>query len=123
MRSKLAQVVVLLGFLTSCATMTYTSNRPASDVSECIANGWRKSPSSGYTAPVSLTRKEKYYFVGVELHPTIPSPVVTGAEHSFFPVWAEVSDSPSGSKTRYHRSYQITHDVIDRVVVECQEPK
>ena len=100
--------------------MTYTSDRSASEIAACIADGWSKSPRSGYEVPVSLTKTENYYFVGVELHPTFPSPVVTGAEHPFHPVWAEVSDTTSGSTTKYHRSYQITHDIIDRVVVECQ---
>ncbi len=112
----LAAVVVVAG----CATMTYTSNRPAADVAERIANGWRKSPRSGYEAPVSLTKTEEYYFVGVELHPTFPSLVVTGSKHPLYAVWAEVSDSPSGSIIEYHRAYQVMHDVIDRVVVECQ---
>jgi hypothetical protein len=113
-------VTVVLVFLAGCTTLNYTSNRSASEVSDCIANGWRKSPRSGYQAPVSLTKTDAYYFVGVELHPTYPSPVVTGSEHPFYPVWAEVSDAPSGAKTKYHRAFQFSHDVIDRVVVDCQ---
>jgi len=116
-------VLIVLVLLTGCATMTYISNKSALDVSECIASGWRKAPRSGYEAPVSLTKSEKYYFVGVELHPQFPSLFVTGTDHPFYPVWAEVSNAPLGSKTKYHRAYQITHDVIDRVVVECQEQK
>lgn len=109
--------------LAGCATRTYTSSRPAAEVSACIAEGWRKSPRSGYELPVSLTRTEQHDFVGVELHPTFPSLVVTGSKHPFHPVWAEVSDAVSGSSTLYHRAYQFAHETIDRVVVECQEPR
>ncbi len=119
MRMALLPVAALLS---GCATLTYTSDRPALNVSACIAEGWRKAPRSGMEAPVSLTRFEAYYFVGVELHPPLFSPVVTGADHPFHAVWAEVSELPSGSKTRYRRAYQITHGAIDRVVVECQGP-
>lgn len=104
--------------LAGCSTMTYTSNRSALNVSECIASGWSKAPHSGLDLPVSLTRTKEYCFVGVELH----SLLVTGTKHSSYPVWAEVSDTPSGSITIYHRAYQIMHKKIDRVVVECQGP-
>jgi hypothetical protein len=117
---RIVPLLIALALLLGCATNIYTSNRPALDISECIAGGWRKAPRSGYEVPVSLTKSDEYYFVGVELHPTFPSLVVTGTEHPFYAVWAEVRESPSGSKTKYHRAYQITHEVIDRVVVECQ---
>jgi len=121
---KMLVVVIMLVHLTGCATMTYTSYKSALDVSECIAREWRIAPRSGNEAPVSLTKTENYYFVGVELYPIFfPSLVVTGTDHPFYPVWAEVSNAPLGSKTKYHRAYQITHDVIDRAVVECQEQK
>ena len=100
--------------------MDYESNRPATVVSSCIAEGWRASPASGWPLPVSLTKMDAYYFVGVELHPTFMSPVVTGKDHPFHPIWAEVRDRAPGSTTRYHRAYQIKHAVIDRVVVDCQ---
>jgi hypothetical protein len=113
-------LLVALILFSGCATMTYTSNRPASDVSECIANGWRKSPHSGSEIPVSVTKSEEYYFVGVGLHSLQPNLAVTGTKHPQVAVWAEVSDSSSGSTTEYHRAYQIMHGVIDSVVVECQ---
>jgi len=115
------QWLALSMLLTGCATMTYTSDRSADEVSKCIAESWRKAPSSGYPLPVSVTKTDTNYFVGVELHPTFPSPVVTGTEHPFYAVWAEVSDTPSGSKTNYHRAYQFTHKIIDQVVKGCQE--
>lgn len=90
-------MLVSLVFVSGCATLNYASSRSAADVSECIANGWRKSARSGDEVPVSLTKSEQYYFVGVERHPPFPSSVVTGRKHSFHAVRAEVSDSPSGS--------------------------
>lgn len=112
-------LIIALLFASGCATVTYNSNRPASVVSNCIAEGWKKSPTSGYMLPVSLTKFEQYYFVGVELHNWF-GPPPTGTKHSTYPVWAEVSESASGSVTEYHRAYQITHKRIDRVVQECQ---
>lgn len=107
--------------LSGCATRHYNSVHSAEAVSNCISVGWRKSPKSGFPAPVSLTKAESNYFVGVELHPTSPSLLVTGTKHPFYPVWAEVRGTPVGSSTIYHRAYQLFHKVIDAVVVECQE--
>jgi len=110
--------------VSGCSTTNHISGHPAAEVSECIAAGWRKAPRSGVEAPVSLTKTEQYYFVGVELHPTFGrygSPVVTGVDHPSYAVWAEIRDVPPGSSTRYHRAYQFTHGTIDRVVVECQK--
>lgn len=116
-------LLVALALLPACATTTYTSNRAAPDVSECIASGWRISPRSGYQVPVSLTRSEDYYFVAVELPPTFNSPLVTGARHPLHAVWAEVREQGTGSKTEYRRAYQLTHEVIDHVVKDCQETR
>ena len=116
-------VLLALVLLTGCATMTYTSQRPASEVANCIADGWRHAAHSGYPVPVSVTETPEYLFVGVELHPTFNSPVVTGLRHPFYAVWAEVGAASDGSHTRYHRAYQFTHHVIDTVVVECQRPQ
>lgn len=113
-------LIIAVLLVSGCATVTYKSTRPASVVSKCIAEGWKKSPKSGYMAPVSLTKFEQYYFVGVELGGgwySLPS----GTKHPSYPVWAEVRDSASGSVTEYHRAYQITHKRIDRVVQECQK--
>jgi hypothetical protein len=111
---------IALLLLSGCATMTYTSTRPASEVSACTADGWRTAPSSGFPLPVSVTRTDEGDFVGVELHPTFPSPVVTGVEHPLYAVWAEIRDIPTGSETRYRRAYQFTHKLIDQVVRGCQ---
>jgi hypothetical protein len=113
-------LLVALMLLSGCATMDYISHRPAADVSECIAGGWRRAPRSGLEVPVSVTKSEEYYFVAVELTPPFLSPLITGLKHPFYAVWAEVRDVPSGSTTEYHRAYQIMHANIDRAVVECQ---
>ncbi|MFZ5723855.1 MAG: hypothetical protein ACOY33_09360 [Pseudomonadota bacterium] len=117
---KQAIVLCFLAVISGCATKNYSSSRAAEDVAVCIAAGWRKAPRSGIEVPVSLARTDQYYFVGVELHPTFPSLVVTGRDHPFHAVWAEVRESAPGSTTRYHRAYQFTHRVIDGVVVDCQ---
>jgi len=114
--------MLALILVSGCATRFYNS-AGSQEVSECIAEGWRKSPWSGFPLPVSLTKSEQIYFVGVELHPTFDSPVVTGSDHPFYAVWAEVTELPVGSKTKYHRAYQFTHERIDRVVVDCQGPQ
>ena len=105
-----------------CTTLHYASNRPALDVAECIAAGWKKAPKSGYELPVSLETKGEHYFVGVELRNWY-GPLPTGTKHSTYPVWSEVSETEGGSTTEYHRAYQIIHGTIDRIVKECQEMK
>lgn len=119
MRKSIVALCTLI-FVSGCATMNYDSRRPALEVSECIAAGWRSSASSGYKLPVSVTKTEPFYFVGVELHPMFPSLVITGTQHPFYAVWAEVRDTSEGSATKYHRAYQFSHRRIDSVVVECQ---
>lgn len=113
-------LVYTLFLFSGCATKNYVSDRSAIEVSECIASGWRKSPFSGFEVPVSVTKFEQYYFVGVELHPTFQSLLITGAEHPFYAVWAEVQDTFQGSSTKYHRAYQFTHGNIDQVIIDCQ---
>lgn len=116
MRNTFVLISVLM--ISSCATVRYTSQKPAATVSNCIASGWREVPSSGVEVPVSLTKTDGYYFVDVVLVRDFPT---------FLPVhsiWAKVRsgapDSPSGSSTEYRRNFQITHEKIDRVVKECQ---
>lgn len=126
MESDLLKWIVTLCAMTlfgGCATKNYNSSHSAIEVSECIAAGWRKSAFSGVEVPVSITRTEQCFFVGVGLHPTFPSLVITGTEHPFYAVWAEVRDADQGSSTKYHRAYQFSHGVIDRVVDDCQSGK
>jgi hypothetical protein len=103
---------------TGCATVNYTSQKPAALVSECIANGWRKVPESNAELPVTLIQTSDYYFVDVELVQDFP---IYLPMHS---IWAKVWPSPPGevvdSHTEYRRNIQIKHEKIDRVVKECQ---
>jgi len=111
---RLAWTVVGALLLCGCATMNYSSPRPASEVSQCIAAGWRKVPGSGWELPVSVTKPGDYYFVDVVLVRDFPT---------FLPIhsmWAKVRDTQSGSATQYRRNLQISHKRIDRVVVACQ---
>ena len=103
---------------TGCTTLSYTSQRPAALVSECIANGWRKVPDSKAELPVTLTQTSDYYLVDVVLARDFPT---------FLPIhsiWAKVRHNPPGeavgSSTEYRRNFQITHEKIDQVVKECQ---
>lgn len=114
---RIACLLIALLIFPGCATMTYTSNRSAPEVSECIANGWRKVPSSGSEVPVSVTKSEDYYFVDVVLVRDFPTFI------PIYSVWAKVWDLPAGSTTKYRRNFQIWHEKIDRVVVECQGQK
>ncbi len=114
---RIACLVVALLLLSGCPTMTYRSNRSALEVSQCIADGWRRVPGSGWELPVSLTKSDDYYSVDVVLVQDFPT---------FIPIhsaWAKMWDSAAGSTTKYHRNLQISHEKIDRVVVECQGKK
>jgi len=115
-RNTIILVATLLS--TGCATVTFTSQLPAETVSNCIANGWRKVPSSGVELPVSLTKTDAYYFVDVVMVRDFPTGVPL---HS---MWAKVRPGApgqvSGSTTEYRRNFQITHEKIDRVVKDCQ---
>jgi hypothetical protein len=115
-----ALAVITLACAGGCATFDYSSSRPASVVSDCIAEGWRRLAMSGYELPVSRTKLEHQYFVGVELSNWY-GPLPTGAKHPTYAVWAEVTEAPAGSTTEYRRAYQFTHERTDRVVKECQE--
>jgi hypothetical protein len=101
-----------------CTTMTYTSQKPAAVVSDCIASGWRKVPSSGLEVPVSLAKTDDYYFVDVVLVRDFPTFL------PIYSIWAKVRPSSpgdtAGSSTVYRRNFQISHEEIDRVVKECQ---
>jgi len=115
-----AVLLVMLLVLSGCTTLTLTSERAPLGVAECVAAGWRKSGITSLEVPVSLTKNDDVYFVGVELgYPFNPIPL--GLEHPTYAVWAEVSATDSGSQTKYHRAMQIVHKRIDSVVQDCQE--
>ncbi len=116
MRIAFCLIAVLMA--EGCTTMTYTSQKPAAAVSECIASGWKGVAASGVEVPVSRTKKNDYYFVDVVLVRDFPT---------FLPIhsiWAKVRpkapEESAGSSTEYRRNFQIMHEKIDRVVRECQ---
>jgi hypothetical protein len=98
--------------------MTYTSQNSADVVSGCIESGWRAVPSSGVQMPVTRTKNDDYYFVDVVIVRDFPTVMPI---HS---IWAKVRPGDGGwtggSSTEYRRNFQIWHQKIDKVVVECQ---
>jgi len=62
-RVAIALIAALM--ISGCTAMTYQSDKPAEVVSSCIADGWKKVPSSGFELPITLTKTENYYFVDV----------------------------------------------------------
>lgn len=108
--------ILWIASITGCTTYSYTSPRSKLDVSECIAKGWEKVPASGYELTAFITDFTEYYFVAIEF-PSIPS----DGKHSEYDVWSEIRDSDSGSKTEYHRAFQIFHERLDQVVMDCQK--
>jgi len=118
MDARIACYLIAILMSAGCTTMSYSSQKSAAVVSACIANGWRKVPSSEIEVPVSLTETSEYYFVDVVLVRDFPTftPI-----HS---IWAKVRPgSPAeggGSSTEYRRNFQVMHEKIDRVVKECQ---
>jgi hypothetical protein len=115
---RIALCVVASLIAQGCTTLTYTSQRQAADVSECIAAGWRGVASSGVEIPVSLTKENDYYYIDVVPVRDFPT---------FLPIhsiWAKVRpkgpQEGAGSSTEYRSNFQITHERIDRVVKECQ---
>ena len=115
---RIALCIVAALIAQGCTTLTYTSQRHAADVSECIAAGWKGVASSGVEVSVSLTKENDDYLIDVVLARDFPT---------FLPIhsiWAKVRpmgpQKDAGSSTEYRRNFQITHERIDRVVKECQ---
>jgi len=118
--SILALMVIFL-LICGCATQSFKSVHSSDVVASCIKNGWEHSAWSGLKVPVIIEKQNNGYFVGVALGSdfyTLPS----GLKHPSYPVWAEVTDTDSGSVTEYHRAYQIFHGRLDKAVCGCQEP-
>ena len=108
--------------LSACSTQHLKASASADAVAACIAARWESCAASGFKLPV---RKEKHatgYFVGAavgSLYFGLPS----GAKHSNYPVWAEVTETEQGSQTEYRKAFQFSSSCIDRAVRECQELK
>jgi len=116
MRTSYWLVAALL--MTGCSTVSYTSQKSAAEVSDCIAKGWREVSGSGVKMPVTLTKSRDYYFVDVVLVRDFPTNLPLRS------MWAKVRprqpEDVGGSSTEYRQNLQIKHDRIDRVVKECQ---
>ena len=106
-------ILLLVVLLTGCSTQYFRSAQPASVVASCIAREWEHCGSPGFKVPVFTKQLTNGYFVGV----TMPS-MYFGPS---CPVWAEVTNTTSGSITKYHRELQIFHGRLDRAVTKCQE--
>ena len=107
-------VMVLFMVLgTGCSTQYFKSTQPASVVASCISNEWEHCGSPGFKVPVFIEPKTNGYFVGVAMPSVWFGPSC--------PVWAEVTNTASGSITKYHRELQLFHGRLDRAVKKCQE--
>jgi len=111
--------VVML--IAGCSTQHFESAHSSYVVASCITKGWEGCGASGFKVPVMMEKQTNGYFVGVALGSSWTA-IPSGFKHPMYPVWAEVTDTNSGSVTTYHRAYQIFHGRIDKAVRNCQEP-
>ena len=115
MRIPVTQIALVCVMLNSgCSTQHITSVHLAHVVAACIAKEW------GQIAPVVTKEQTNGCFVGVALGGPGFVVLPSGLKHASYPVWAEVTDTASGSETVYHRAYQIFHSRIDQAVRKCQ---
>ena len=112
-------LLVLIVMLSGCSTFNYRSGYPAEAVASCIAEKWENCGATGFKVPISMTRSDNGYFVAFEMDPFV-NPMIFG-KHPGYSVWADVTDSGSGSATEYYRAMQISHGRIDKAVKECQQ--
>ena len=124
-------VCVMLG--SGCSAQRYTSAQPAHVVAVCIAKEWRQCLAKQWGQTTNIFRmpavvtKEKTNgcFVGIQFSGMNEGIVLTwgltGLKHPFHQVWAEVTDTASGSKTLYHRAFSNWPYHFDEGVRQCQE--
>lgn len=113
---------LVAGALSACSTQHHKTSASAEVVASCIAAGWENCAASGFKLPVLKERQAAGYFVGAAVGSSyfgIPS----GAKHSTYPVWVEVTEADHGSETEYRKAFQFSSACIDRVVDECQALK
>jgi len=106
-------ILLLMVLCAGCSTQYFKSAQPASVVARCIANEWEHCGSPDFKVPVFIKQETNGYFVGVSMPSVYFGPSC--------PVWAEVTNTASGSVTRYHRELQIFHGRLDRAVQKCQD--
>ena len=107
MRAFILAVVVLS---TGCTTQHVTSVHPTHVVVSCIAQQWNDCGSSGFKVPVYVEREPNGYILGVGRYLFF----VKKGYH----VWAQVTDTGSGSATEYNRD----RDCFGQAVQACQGP-
>ncbi len=107
--------------IAGCSTQQFKSEKPASVVASCIVKGWEQSSMSGKT-PVIMEKQANGYFVATVLDKSIVVSALCGSKHPPHLVWAEVTDTNSGSLTTYYRARPIYNDKLDKAIKNCQEP-
>jgi hypothetical protein len=110
---------VISALLSACSTLHLKASTSSEAVAACIAEQWRHCGASGFSVPVVKERTDAGFFVGIATAGINALP--SGAKHAGYSVWAEITDTESGSATEYHKAYQFTSGCIDKVVRECQE--
>lgn len=130
MRIRVTPGVLLCVLLSSgCSTQHFTSVQPAEVVAACIAKDWQQRvvQQLGPHANVPVVTKENTNecFVGIRLPGMNEGVILTwglaGLKHPLWSVWAEVTDTASGSKTLYHRALFNWPYHFDQGVRQCQE--
>jgi hypothetical protein len=126
---KVVLVCVMLG--SGCSTQRYRSAQRAHVVAACIAKDWRQCLEEMYAGTITVTptvvTKENTNgcFVGIltgqppYLLFSVFSPL--SMKHPLCLAWAEVTDTPTGSKTLYHQTGCTYSRRLDQGVRQCQE--
>lgn len=84
---------------------SYTSQKPAREVAECVARSWNNA--SGLHNPVSVRQTQTGFRI----------PMVSKGETTLI---LEVDTADAGSVSRYYKAMVWTEDKWDRAVRHCQ---
>ena len=127
--TQVALVCVMLG--SGCSTQHYKSVHPAHVVAACIAKEWRQCLAEKWGWGTNITRmptvvtKENTNgcFVGISEAPYPLLCVFTPLtiKHPLCSVWAEVTDTASGSETLYHQAGCTYSRRLNQGVRQSQE--
>jgi hypothetical protein len=112
-------LIFAVTLIAGCSTQHFESTQSSYVVATCIEKGWEQSALS--KVPVIVKKQANGYLVVPVLDKSLIS-ILCGSKHPPYMVWAEVTDSNSGSMTTYFRARPIFHDKIDKAVRNCQEP-
>jgi hypothetical protein len=111
---------LVAGTLSACSTQHLKASASADAVASCIATRWENCAAPGFKLPVRKEKQAAGYFVGTSIG-SMYFGLPSGAKHSNYPVWAEVTETAQGSETEYRKAFQFSSACIDKVVYECQE--